>query len=246
MTTTPVARRSLTWRSLVRMALAGDLVLLLAHGVARRDQETLAIAAVMLLGAGLLRWRGGPAGLGLLCLSFANLELWMLPAALSNAGHRAGPVGILLPAALAAASLAGLVGGLAVIARRREPSAGGGVARRVGLWAVAAVAGALLVAAVVGPGPARPAPGGELALNLSNTAFHPATLVAPSGRVTLSVANHDLFWHSFTIDHAAVSVDVPVGGARRVGFTLPPGSYQFYCRVPGHRQAGMVGTLEVG
>src|SRR6266508_4332069 len=90
MTTTPVARRSLTWRSLVRLALAGDLVLLLAHGVARRDQETLAIAAVMLLGAGLLRWRGGPAGLGLLCLSFANLELWMLPAALSNAAHRAG------------------------------------------------------------------------------------------------------------------------------------------------------------
>src|SRR6266540_3753062 len=129
MTTTPVARRSLTWRSLVRLALAGDLVLLLAQGVARRDQETLAIAAVMFFGAGLLRWRGGLAGLGLLCLSFANLELWMLPAALSNAGHRAGPVGILLPAALAAASLAGLVGGLAVIARRREPSAGGGVAR---------------------------------------------------------------------------------------------------------------------
>jgi plastocyanin len=64
--------------------------------------------------------------------------------------------------------------------------------------------------------------------------------------VTVAVANHDLFWHSFTIERTAVSADVPVGGARRVGFALPPGRYRFYCRVPGHRQAGMVGTLEVG
>jgi plastocyanin len=246
MTTTPVEQRSLTWRSLVRLALVGDLVLLLAQGAARRDQEALAIAAVMLLGAGLLRLRGGLAGLVLLCLSFANLELWMLPAALTNAGHHAGAVGILLPAALAAASLAGLAGGLAAIARRRDPSAGGGAARRVGLWTVAAVAGALVVAAVAGPGPAKPTPAGELELGMSNTAFHPATLVAPSGQVTVSVANHDLFWHSFTIDRAAVNVDVPVGGAQRVSFTVPPGRYQFYCRVPGHRQAGMVGTLEAG
>ncbi|HEX6677898.1 MAG TPA: cupredoxin domain-containing protein [Actinomycetes bacterium] len=246
MSTTNVERRTLTWRGLALLALAVDLVLLLGQGVARRDLEALAIAAVVLLGAVLLRWRGGLAGVALLCLSFANLELWMLPAALTNAGHRAGPVGVLLPAALAAASLAGLAGGLGALARRRHRSAGGGVARRVGLLAVAAVAGALLVAAAVGPGPARPAAAGELALTMSNTAFHPAALAAPGGRVTVAVANHDLFWHSFTIEGAAVSVDVPVGGASRVGFTLPPGSYQFYCRVPGHRQAGMVGTLVVG
>jgi uncharacterized cupredoxin-like copper-binding protein len=246
MTTTPVERRSFTWRSLVRVALAADLVLLLAQGAVRRDLEALAIAAVVLLGAALLRGRGGLAGLVVLCLSFANLVLWMLPAALTNAGHRAGPVGILLPAALAAASLAGLAGGVAAAARRRDPSAGGGAARRVGAVAVAAVAGALLVAAVVGPGPARPAAAGELALTMSNTAFRPTTLAAPGGRVTVAVANHDLFWHSFTIDRSAVSVDVPVGGASRVSFALAPGSYRFYCRVPGHRQAGMVGTLVVG
>ena len=43
-----------------------------------------------------------------------------------------------------------------------------------------------------------------------------------------------------------MNVDIPVGGVRRVALTLPPGSYRFYCRVPGHRQAGMVGTLRVG
>jgi plastocyanin len=41
-------------------------------------------------------------------------------------------------------------------------------------------------------------------------------------------------------------LDVPVGGERRITFSAEPGSYEFYCRVPGHRQAGMVGTLRVG
>jgi plastocyanin len=245
-TTTPVERRSVTWRDLVLLAATGDLALLLTQGLAHQDREALTVAAAVLLGAGLLRFRGGLVGLGLLCLSFANLELWMLPAALSNAGHRQGLVGILLPATLAAVSLAGLVAGLAAIARRRDPAAGGGAARRAGLGAIGAIAVALLVVAAVGPGSAQPAPAGELALNASNTAFQPATLTAPSGQVTVSLTNHDLFWHSFTIDQPAVNLDVPVGGARRVTFTLPPGSYQFYCRVPGHRQAGMVGTLRVG
>src|SRR6266508_2787764 len=80
-TTTPVERRSFTWGSLVRLAVAGDLVLLLAQGVARQDRDALAVAAAMLLGAGLLRLGGGLAGLGVVCLSFSNLGLWVLPAA---------------------------------------------------------------------------------------------------------------------------------------------------------------------
>jgi plastocyanin len=227
------------------LAVAGDLVLLLAQGAARQDRETLTIAAAMLLGAGLLRLRGGLAGLGLLCLLFANLELWMLPAAISNAAHGAGLVGVLLPATLAALSLAGLLASLAAIARRRDRTAGGDAARRTGLGAVAVVAVALVVAAAVGPGPAQPQAAGELALDASNTAFRPANLSVQNGQVTVELTNQDLFWHSFTIDRPAVNLDVPVGGTRRVSFTVPPGSYRFYCRVPGHRQAGMVGTLTV-
>jgi uncharacterized cupredoxin-like copper-binding protein len=228
------------------LAVAGDVVLLLAQGLLHQDRDALAVAAAMLLGAGLLRLRGGLAGLLVLCLSFANLELWMLPAALSNAGNRQGLVGILLPGALAAISLAGLVAGLAAIARRRDPTAGGVAARLAGLGVISAVAVALLVAAAVGSGPSQLAPAGELTLDASGTAFHPATLSVPSGQVTVHLTNHDLFWHSFTIDQPAVNLDVPVGGARRVTLTVPPGTYQFYCRVPGHRQAGMVGTLRVG
>lgn len=244
--TAPVEQRTFAWRSLVRLAVAVDLVLLLTQGAVRQDREALAVAAAMLLGAWLLRLRSGLAGLLLLCLAFANLALWMLPAAISNAGHREGLVGILLPAALAASSLVGLVAGLVAIARRNGTASSAGAVRGAGLAAVGAVAVVLVVAAVLGPGPAQTAGASELVLDLSNTAFHPTTLTAPSGQVTVHLSNHDLFWHTFTIDRPGVNVDVPVGGVRRASFTIPPGTYEFYCRIPGHKQAGMVGTLIVG
>lgn len=248
MTTTtprPVRPRTVTWKDLVVLAVAGDLALLLAQVVARQDLEALGVAAAMVLGALLLRLRGGLVGLVILCLSFANLEVWMLPAAVSNAGHREGLVGILLPGALAAVSLAGLVASLAAIAFRRRAAAGGRAVRGAGLGAVAAVAAALVVAAAVGPGPVPAPRGDELAVELGQTAYRPMNLTAPSGRVTLHLVNRDLFWHSFTIDDPAVNADVPVGGGRRVTLDLPPGTYQFYCRVPGHKQAGMIGTLSI-
>jgi uncharacterized cupredoxin-like copper-binding protein len=42
-----------------------------------------------------------------------------------------------------------------------------------------------------------------------------------------------------------VNVDVPIGANRRVAFNAPPGRYEFYCRVPGHRAAGMKGILTI-
>jgi uncharacterized cupredoxin-like copper-binding protein len=245
-TTPPVRRRAGTWRGLLLLAVAVDLVLLVAQGAARQDWEALAVAAALLIGALLLRFRSGLAGLVVLTLSFANLVLWMLPAAISNAGHRQGVVGLLLPASLAAVSLAGLVAGLASIARRRQPAAGGAAVVPAALGAVGVVAAVLGVAAVTGPGPGSVGPGGALALKASKVAFQPASLTAPSGQVTVDLTNQDLFWHSFTMDRPAVNLDVPVGGERRLTFSAGPGSYAFYCRVPGHRQAGMVGTLRVG
>jgi uncharacterized cupredoxin-like copper-binding protein len=35
------------------------------------------------------------------------------------------------------------------------------------------------------------------------------------------------------------------GGSKTLTVSLTPGTYKFYCSVPGHRQAGMEGTLVV-
>jgi plastocyanin len=61
--------------------------------------------------------------------------------------------------------------------------------------------------------------------------------------VTVVLTNHDLFWHTFTINELHVNLEAPMGGTREVTFTAPPGSYRFYCRVPARAAAGMRGTL---
>jgi len=52
--------------------------------------------------------------------------------------------------------------------------------------------------------------------------------------------------HTFTIDELGVNVILPHDEATRVRFTPAQiGTFEFYCAVPGHREAGQVGTLLV-
>jgi plastocyanin len=43
-----------------------------------------------------------------------------------------------------------------------------------------------------------------------------------------------------------VDVRSPVGRLRAVTFEAKPGTYTYYCRIPGHATLGMRGTLRVG
>jgi plastocyanin len=56
--------------------------------------------------------------------------------------------------------------------------------------------------------------------------------------------------HNFTIQQGSSGPAIGAtptfqGGTKTLSVKLQPGTYTFYCSVPGHRQAGMVGTLTV-
>ena len=80
--------------------------------------------------------------------------------------------------------------------------------------------------------------------------FTKKTLSAKAGKVTLDVSVPSSLGssHGIAIEGKGVDKDGPVvspGGSSTVTVTLKPGTYSYYCPVPGHEQAGMKGTLTV-
>jgi uncharacterized cupredoxin-like copper-binding protein len=64
--------------------------------------------------------------------------------------------------------------------------------------------------------------------------------------VALRLENSDTQVHYFDIDAFDVHVAMPTGTPALALFTpTTPGIYTFYCHIPGHTEAGMVGTLIV-
>ncbi len=81
-----------------------------------------------------------------------------------------------------------------------------------------------------------------------NFSFEPAQLSVDGERFNVAFTSEDIF-HTFVIEDT--NGDTTVAGAGRGetdrgGVELDPGEYAFYCDVPGHREAGMEGTLTVG
>jgi uncharacterized cupredoxin-like copper-binding protein len=88
--------------------------------------------------------------------------------------------------------------------------------------------------------------GGATALSVTATefAFDPATLsVTADEEATVELVNGGTIEHDFTIDEAGVKIAAPATETASGSFTVAAGTYAFYCSVPGHREAGMEGTL---
>lgn len=76
--------------------------------------------------------------------------------------------------------------------------------------------------------------------------FEPNALtIAADTDATVSLPNEGVTLHNFSIDELGIDVDVEAGGAEAVAINAPAGTYEFFCNVPGHKAAGMVGTLTV-
>jgi plastocyanin len=79
-------------------------------------------------------------------------------------------------------------------------------------------------------------------------AFDKTELDAPAGAVTIELTNDSSVPHNVEVEGNGVEKrsDTITGATTSVTLDLQPGSYEFYCAVPGHKQAGMEGTLTVG
>jgi uncharacterized cupredoxin-like copper-binding protein len=78
--------------------------------------------------------------------------------------------------------------------------------------------------------------------------FTTGNLPAKAGTVTVSFANASPLPHNMTIAQGTkVLGATPTfqGGVKTLTLNLKPGTYTFYCSVPGHRAAGMEGKLTV-
>ena len=234
------------WRRLAVVAALATAVILFGYGLTRGDREALVLAVIMVVGLGLLRVGTGLLGLLVLAALFVNIEIWMFPAANGNATYRAGLPDLLVPASLVAVSLDGFIGAVAALVHLHDPTAGRGAAGPTGVIAVLFIFVSLgLVWAMTDAEP-QVVPEGAVLVETTNVAFVPDTLRAGGGQVTVAVRNRDLFWHTYTIDALGVDIRAPVGGVRSASFEAEPGTYDFYCRIPGHAALGMRGKLTVG
>jgi plastocyanin len=126
------------------------------------------------------------------------------------------------------------------------------------LLAVAGCGGSSSSSSSAGTAPASggttaPAGGGQ-ALHLAanpegQLKYDKTSLTAKAGTVTIDFTNQAPVAHNLTIESASGSqlgaTPTFEGGTKTLSLSLKPGTYKFFCTVPGHRQAGMEGTLTV-
>lgn len=96
---------------------------------------------------------------------------------------------------------------------------------------------------------ASPAAGGEgdVTVTMVDIAFEPSEITIPADTdVVVYLPNEGVLEHNFMIDDLDVDSDLVAGGdSMTVTINAAAGSYEYYCSVAGHKEAGMVGTLTV-
>jgi plastocyanin len=96
--------------------------------------------------------------------------------------------------------------------------------------------------------------GGSSTVNIStpsgtDLAYDQKAVSAKAGSVTIDFTNNESISHDVAIESSSGDTvgqtDLVASGTANTTVDLQPGTYQFFCTVPGHREAGMQGTLTV-
>lgn len=76
--------------------------------------------------------------------------------------------------------------------------------------------------------------------------FSPSTIkLTKDQRVTLELTSLDVA-HTFTVDELGIDMKVQGGETTSIEFNPKElGEFEFYCSIPGHKEAGMVGTIMI-
>jgi len=83
-----------------------------------------------------------------------------------------------------------------------------------------------------------------------NLAYTVKAATASAGQITISMTNmsgvaHNLAIQQGTSGPVLKATPISASGTNSISLDLKPGTYTFFCQVPGHRAAGMFGTLTV-
>jgi plastocyanin len=85
-------------------------------------------------------------------------------------------------------------------------------------------------------------PNGELAYTTDQ-------MTAKPGKVTIDFNNPQALDHNVALENSKgeeiARTELVADGSETTTADLKPGTYHYYCTVPGHREAGMEGTLTV-
>jgi len=100
------------------------------------------------------------------------------------------------------------------------------------------------------PAAAAPAKPQRIEIKGNEFKFEPKDVTARAGEITFVVTNTGSTDHNIVIQDTAGRdlAQIPVispGKSEELKVTLRPGNYRLVCTLPGHKEAGMVGTLKV-
>lgn len=254
-----------SWQTVLRAAALGELGLLLLTMVVLHDLLAAALAVILLVGFSLVVLRGTMLGflfrplervrvvrisqerVGALVLGllFADISAYTVSSTLTNLWNGAYGSATLLPASLAMFAVIGLAAaGMYVLkpgmSQLPNAAAVNFVVTVLFCWSIVMGIGLL-----GGTRAAQRLPPSDIRIVTENMAYSNTNFHVQAGHVIVEMENHDLFWHTWTIERLGVDMKVPIQGREQIAFDAPAGVYTFHCSIPGHELLGMKGTLTV-